>query len=174
MTPAAQPLAATPVEIAIESDLWAAAPGAEAIVRRALAAAADVVRALPAASGEVSVVLADDAALRALNSQWRQIDKPTNVLSFPATAPRASNGMPRLLGDIAVAYETTAREAAAEHKPVIHHLAHLAVHGFLHLVGYDHESDEAGDEMERLEAKILARLDIPNPYGARPRPDDAA
>jgi probable rRNA maturation factor len=173
MTPAAQPLAATPVDITIESDLWAAEPEAEAIVRRALAAAADVVRALPAASGEVSVVLADDAALRALNRQWRQIDKPTNVLSFPATGLRTSDGMPRLLGDIAIAHETTAREAAAEHKAVIHHLAHLAVHGFLHLVGYDHESDEAADEMERLEAKILAQLAIPNPYGARPTPDAA-
>jgi probable rRNA maturation factor len=173
MTPAAQPLTTTPVDVAVESDLWAVEPGAEAIVRRAIAAAADVVRALPAAGGEVSVVLADDAALHALNRQWRQIDKPTNVLSFPATAPRSSNGMPRLLGDIAIAHETTAREAAAEHKPVIHHLAHLAVHGFLHLVGYDHESDEAADEMERLEAKILARLDIPDPYGTRPKPDAA-
>jgi probable rRNA maturation factor len=173
MTPAAQPLTATPVDVATESDLWAAVPEAEAVVRRAIAAAADVVRALPAASGEVSVVLADDAALHALNRQWRQIDKPTNVLSFPATTPRSSNGMPRLLGDIAIAHETTVREAAAEHKPVIHHLAHLAVHGFLHLVGYDHESEEAADEMERLEAKILARLDIPNPYGARPTPDAA-
>jgi probable rRNA maturation factor len=173
MTPAAQPLAASPVDVTIESDLWAAEPEAEAIVRRAVAAAADVVRALPAASGEVSVMLADDAALRALNRQWRQIDKPTNVLSFPAMAPRSFNGMPQLLGDIAIAYETTAREAAAEPKPAIHHLAHLAVHGFLHLVGYDHESDEAADEMERLEATILARLDIPNPYRARPTPDAA-
>jgi probable rRNA maturation factor len=173
MTPTAQPLAPTPVDVAIDSDLWAAEAGAEAIVRRAIAAAAEVVRALPAATGEVSVVLADDAALHALNRQWRQIDKPTNVLSFPTTAPRASNGVPRLLGDIAIAYETTAREAAAERKPMNHHLAHLAVHGFLHLVGYDHESDEAAHEMERLEAKILARLDIPDPYGARPRPDAA-
>jgi probable rRNA maturation factor len=173
MTRAAQQLTATPVEVAIESDLWAAEPSAEAIVRRAIAAAADVVRALPAASGEVSVVLADDAALHALNRQWRQIDKPTNVLSFQATSPRAANGMPRLIGDIAIAYETAAREADAEHKPMNHHLAHLAVHGFLHLVGYDHDSDEAADEMERLEAKILARLDMPNPYGERPRPDAA-
>jgi probable rRNA maturation factor len=173
MTCAAKPLTATPVDVAIESDLWAAEPAAEEIVRRAIGAAADVVRALPAASGEVSVVLTDDAALRALNRQWRQIDQATNVLSFPATTPRPSNGMPRLLGDIAVAYETTAREAAAEHKPMLHHLAHLAVHGFLHLVGYDHDSDEAADEMERLEAKILARLDVPNPYVARPRPDAA-
>jgi len=173
MTSAAKPLTATAVDVAIESDLWAAEPAAEEIVRRAIDAAADVVRALPVASGEVSVVLADDAALRALNRQWRQIDQATNVLSFPAIMPRSSNGMPRLLGDIAVAYETTARGAAAAHKPMLHHLAHLAVHGFLHLVGYDHDSDEAADEMERLEAKILARLDVPNPYVARPRPDAA-
>src|SRR5262245_1048635 len=170
MTLAAKALIATPVEIATESELWAAEPAAEAIVRRAIAAAADVVRALPAAAGEVSVVLTDDAALRALNRQWREIDKPTNVLSFPAAAPRAGNGMPRLLGDIAMAYETAAHEAAAEGKPLLHHLAHLAVHGFLHLVGYDHDSEEAADEMERLEAKILARLDIPDPYVARQRP----
>ena len=170
MTPAAKSSIATPVEIAIESELWAAVPAAEEIVRRAITAAADVVRALPAASGEVSVVLTDDAAVRALNRQWRDIDKPTNVLSFPATVPRSANGMPRLLGDIALAYETTAREAAAEHKPMAHHLAHLAVHGFLHLLGYDHDSGEAADEMERLEAKILARLDVPDPYVARPRP----
>ena len=69
-----------------------------------------------------------------------------------------------------LAYETAAREAAAERKPMAHHLAHLAVHGFLHLLGYDHDSGEAADEMERLEAKILARLDVPDPYVARPRP----
>jgi len=178
MTSAAKPLTATSVDVAIESDRWAAEPAAEQTVRRAIAAAADVVRALPAASGEVSVVLSDDAALRALNRQWREIDKPTNVLSFPAAAqgspghPRP-NGLPRLIGDIAIAYETTAREAGEERKPMAHHLAHLAVHGFLHLVGYDHDSGEAADEMERLEAKILARLDVPDPYVARHRPDAA-
>ena len=72
-----------------------------------------------------------------------------------------------LLGDIVIAYETTAREAEAEHKPFAHHLAHLAVHGFLHLVGYDHEIDQEADAMESLEAEILSRLGVPNPYETR-------
>jgi probable rRNA maturation factor len=171
MMPAAKPLS-MPVDVVVESPLWAAEPGAEATVRRAIAAAAETVRALPDAAGEVSVVLTDDAAIRTLNRQWRHRDQPTNVLSFPA--PRSANGRASMLGDIAVAYETTAREAAEEHKPLADHLAHLAVHGFLHLVGYDHDSDEAAEEMERLEAKILARLGVPDPYAARAAGPDAA
>jgi rRNA maturation RNase YbeY len=105
------------------------------------------------------------------------------VLSFPAQNPvknltrspakksgresRAIRGTPRLLGDIVIAYETTEREARAEHKPFAHHLAHLAVHGFLHLVGYDHAADDEADAMEGLETAILARLDVPDPYIAR-------
>ncbi len=73
-------------------------------------------------------------------------------------------GGPRLLGDVVIAYETTAREAQARGLPLDHHLAHLAVHGFLHLLGYDHESDKEAESMERLERDILARLDVPDPY----------
>jgi probable rRNA maturation factor len=72
---------------------------------------------------------------------------------------------PRQFGDIAISYETAIREAQAEARPFAHHLAHLAVHGFLHLLGYDHQSDAAAEEMEDLERKILARLGIPDPYG---------
>ena len=121
-------------------------------------------------------MLTDDAAIRALNRNWRNIDKPTNVLSFPsppaaggpASAGRnhranATMGDP-LLGDIVIAYETVAREAAQENKRFSHHLAHLAVHGFLHLLGYDHDLDSAAEEMERLEARILAQIDVPDPY----------
>ena len=115
--------------------------------------------------GMVSVLVDDDARVRALNSQWRGIDKPTNVLSFPF--PETKAGPDRLLGDIAISYETAAREAVAEHKTFRHHVAHLSVHGFLHLLGYDHESDDDADEMERLERTILARVDVPDPYVAR-------
>lgn len=163
------------VEVMVQSPLWAAEPDVEAIVRRALAAAA---HALPGTAGEIAVVLTDDAAIRALNRDWRGIDKPTNVLSFPAPKPPVApqgaspsgqglsgqDRAPALLGDVVIAYETVAREAAAEGKPFSHHLAHLAVHGFLHLLGYDHESDAAARDMERLEARILARLDVPDPY----------
>jgi|SRR3954452_2890896 probable rRNA maturation factor len=147
------------IDISVESANWSG--DGEAVVRRAIAAAAP----RDCADAELSVVLTDDASIRALNAQWRDRDQPTNVLSFPA-AP-AGKGAPKLLGDIIIAYETTAREASDEHKPFAHHLAHLAVHGFLHLLGYDHESDADADVMEQREREILARLDIPDPYMMR-------
>jgi probable rRNA maturation factor len=110
-------------------------------------------------------MLTDDAGIRTLNKNWRGIDKPTNVLSFPALqSERTADNAPRMLGDIASAYETTRSEADAEHKPFDHHLSHLAVHGFLHLVGYDHENDNDAEIMEGLERDILAQLGIPDPY----------
>ena len=111
-------------------------------------------------------MLTDDKGIRTLNGNWRGIDKPTNVLSFPAlqpTGPR-DDDIPNMLGDIAIAYQTTRTEADSEHKPFENHLSHLAVHGFLHLVGYDHEKDGEADIMEDLERKILAQLGIPDPY----------
>jgi probable rRNA maturation factor len=89
------------------------------------------------------------------------------VLSFRTTQATRAHGTPRLLGDIVIAYETTEREACAESKPFAHHAAHLAVHGFLHLAGYDHAADDEAAAMERLETAILSRLDVPNPYVAR-------
>ena len=148
------------VDIVVESPLWKAQRGADAMLRRALAAAG----ALVPSDGELAVVLTDDAAIRALNRDWRGKDAATNVLSFPAKEARPDRRAPRLLGDIVIAYETVAREAAAEGKAFMHHLAHLAVHGFLHLVGYDHEANGDADAMERLEIAILARLDVPDPY----------
>ena len=148
------------VDISIESPLWND-HDSEATVRRAIAAAAT-----PDTDGtELSVLLTDDAEIRMLNAQWRQQDKPTNVLSFPA--PAIGNMQPKLLGDIVIAYETTAREADMEHKPFEHHLSHLAVHGFLHLLGHDHELDDEAETMERLEREILARLHIADPYATR-------
>lgn len=157
---AAQALAPA-VDIIVDSPAWAAAPDAAEIVRRAIAEAAIAVP--PDANGEVAVALTDDATLRALNSQWRGLDQPTNVLSFPSAAP-ARGRTPVHLGDIAIAYETVAREARQEGKPFAHHLSHLAVHGFLHLMGYDHESEGDAETMERFERAILARLGIPDPY----------
>jgi len=145
------------IEIEIASPLWAQQPEAEATVCAAIDAA---VQRVPA-PGEVSVLLTDDAAVRVLNRDWRGIDKPTNVLSFPH---QGDPGPFALIGDVAIAYETLARESAAEGKPFLHHLAHLAVHGFLHLMGYDHETDSQADAMEQLERDILARLEIPDPY----------
>jgi probable rRNA maturation factor len=111
----------------------------------------------------MAVVLTDDTAMQALNKRWRGHDRPTNVLSFPAHA-MPSDGEPAHLGDIVIAFETTAGEAERDAKPFAHHLAHLAVHGYLHLLGHDHESDRDADAMERLETDILARIGVPDPY----------
>ena len=151
-------MSAPAVEIEIGSPLWMAEPTADACVREAIAAVSSRVPG----DGEVSVLLADDAAVRALNREWRGFDKPTNVLSFPAAPPPP--GGPKLLGDIAIAYETLVREADKEGKPLLHHLAHLVVHGYLHLMGYDHQTDSEADAMEALERDILRALRIPDPY----------
>ncbi len=152
------------LDIVVESPLWKAQRSAKGVLRRAIVTAASMV---PTRAGELAIVLTDNSAIRALNRDWRSKDTATNVLSFPAKEPGAARGTPCLLGDIVIAYETTEREARAEHKPFAHHLAHLAVHGFLHLAGYDHAADEEADAMERLETAILARLDVPSPYITR-------
>jgi probable rRNA maturation factor len=122
-------------------------------------------RAAGPAQGAVTVMVDDDARIRALNKLWRGFDKPTNVLSFPS--PDTQRGPERTLGDIAISYETAAREAEAEDKSFADHMAHLSVHGFLHLLGYDHESDDDAEEMEGLERDILARIGVSDPYVAR-------
>lgn len=151
------------LDVLIQSPRWAAEPDAETLLRRAIGEAARAVSDPRAAEGEVAIVLTDDAALLALNGRWRGRNEPTNVLSFPSDALAAPGGAAPL-GDIAIAYETTAREALAQGKPFAHHLAHLAVHGFLHLLGYDHESDDPAAAMERLESRILDRLGVADPY----------
>ncbi|WP_315767733.1 MULTISPECIES: rRNA maturation RNase YbeY [unclassified Bradyrhizobium] len=158
-------------EVIVAADCWQEQPEAEAIIQRAIVAAAETVDA-DVGEAEIAVMLTDDAGIRTLNSNWRGIDKPTNVLSFPAlqpTGPRDEDDAPRMLGDIAIAYETMRREADEEQKPFDHHLSHLTVHGFLHLIGYDHETDEEAQEMETLEREILAQLGIPDPYADRER-----
>ncbi|HEY6861198.1 MAG TPA: rRNA maturation RNase YbeY [Pseudolabrys sp.] len=151
------------IDIQAQSPLWEAQPLAGKTVRDAVTAAAS---ALSTAGGEVSIVLTDDSAIRALNRDWRGIDKPTNVLSFPAAGQKAGEDA-RLLGDIIIAYETLERESDNENRIFLHHLAHLAVHGFLHLIGYDHQTDRQAEEMEGLESKIMTRLNMPDPYLAR-------
>jgi probable rRNA maturation factor len=151
--------AAPEIDIQVASPLWAAQPLAEETVRAAIAAAA----AERAAGGEVGILLTDDAAIHALNRDWRHIDTPTNVLSFPA----AKEAGGELLGDIVIAYETLARECTDEHSDFLHHLAHLTVHGFLHLLGYDHATDAQADEMEGLESRIMRSMNRPDPYRVR-------
>ncbi len=150
------------IDVLVESTLWEKEPTATETVERAIATAAAEIEAPP---GEVAVMLADDETIRALNRDWRKIDKATNVLSFPAVKTPGVDAI--MLGDIVISYETLARECENEGRVFRHHLAHLAVHGFLHLMGYDHQNDSEADAMERLESAILARLDMPDPYLAR-------
>ena len=153
------------VDILAESPQWEAQPGAEETVRRAIVQAA-AIEGTPAPGAEVSVLLCDDAVIAALNGRWRGHDEATNVLSFPPP-PTADPAAPPHLGDIAIACETVIREAQEQGQPVAEHLAHMAVHGFLHLLGYDHATDGEAERMERLERDILAGLGIPDPYGRR-------
>jgi probable rRNA maturation factor len=156
---ARKPRAAPKIDVLVESDLWKKAKGIKSVIRQAVTAAAAL---LSTPQAEIAILLTDDSAIRSLNRTWRGVDAATNVLSFP-TGQTA--GEPLLLGDISLAYETIAAEAGTERKPFAHHVAHLAVHGFLHLLGYDHERTKDAETMERLERDILRRLAIPDPYG---------
>lgn len=150
----------------------------EGLAKRAIAAALDaagISAALSDQSGviEVAVRLSDDAEIRALNRDWRGKDRPTNILSFPMLdgAGLAGLGQPGtdvLLGDLALAFETVATEAAARGIRVEAHVTHLLVHGTLHLIGQDHADDASADAMEALETRVLATLGIANPYADLP------
>lgn len=120
---------------------------------------------------ELSVVFSGDDEIRSLNAGWRGKDKPTNVLSFPAMSWPGPHAPPPLLGDIVLALETVTAEAESEAKTFPDHLAHLLVHGFLHLCGHDHETREDAEKMEALERAILARLAIADPYALTGYPD---
>ena len=159
------------LDVAIE-DPW---PSGEwdSLAEQATAAAAQVAPELRNARLSASILFTSDGEIHALNREWRARDKPTNVLSFPmlerddliALAPA---GPPELLGDVALAHETCAREAADRAIPLADHAAHLIVHGLLHLAGYDHElSDADAEAMEALETKALAILGLADPYGER-------
>jgi probable rRNA maturation factor len=144
------------VDVEVEAEAWLAAmPDAE------FSAIAAAERALGMAQkhGGVTVLLADDAEVRALNARFRGKDAATNVLSFPSPANPEEH-----LGDVALAFETCKREAAEQGKPLSDHLQHLVAHGVLHLVGYDHEIDADAEVMEALERRILESLGVADPY----------
>jgi len=152
----------SPLSIAfsVNSDGWP--DGLEAIAEAAIREALKQSEAEVVDVTEVSVVLTDDAEQRELNKAWRGIDKSTNVLSFPQIEPFAP--VSGLLGDITLARETVAREAEEMGITFEAHFTHLVVHGFLHLLGYDHVVDEDAEEMEGLETEILGTLGIADPY----------
>ena len=130
-----------------------------------------VVRALEAAgqpaNAEVSVRVVDSDEIRALNREYRGMDKPTNVLSFPAGPVKGlPDDVPVLLGDIVVCATVVTAEAHEQGKATADHWAHMLVHGTLHLLGYDHDTDSQAEEMEALEKRILAAQGLADPYGA--------
>ncbi len=148
------------IHIEVEDEAWSAAlPNAEALINEAASAALKAGGA-GLESTELTVLLADDSAVADLNDRFRDKQGPTNVLSFPAP----ESAQPHL-GDIALAYGVCAAEAAAHGKPLGNHLSHLVAHRVLHLLGWDHQSDDEAEAMERLEREILAGLAIPDPYG---------
>jgi probable rRNA maturation factor len=151
----------SPAGVVILHDAWRDLPGAAQTVHEAVNAAAAAVPEL--AGSEIAIALSSDAAVRELNARFRGQDKPTNVLSFPS-APLPDASGDDASGDIVIAYETLLREAESEGKAPLHHLAHLTVHGLLHLAGYDHEDDFEAEAMEALERRILDNLGITDPY----------
>lgn len=143
----------------------------EALATRAALAAGEGEALLATPRLIASLLFTTDAEVHSLNREWRGRDKPTNVLSFPMLereelARLTLDGPPVMLGDIAIAHETCAREAAEKGVPLEHHATHLIVHGLLHLAGHDHvDSDEQAEAMEACETAILAKLGIADPYG---------
>jgi probable rRNA maturation factor len=148
------------IEISRNSDGWPAALDARA--DQAVRAALALSKAKITGAAELSLVLTDDAEQQVLNRDWRGIDKATNVLSFPQIEPFGP--VSGLLGDIIVARETLEREAAEQGVSLEDHFTHLVVHGFLHLLGYDHMDDDEALAMEGLETQILASLGVADPY----------
>lgn len=157
------------VDVSVACPAWDAdLPDAAGIAERAVRAAATMLPRQPG-DAEVSVLLADDALQRRLNRRWRGQDRATNVLAFPTGPldPAPCPGTVRGLGDIVLAHGVVGREARRGGKSLADHLSHLVVHGFLHLLGFDHQEEVAAAEMEALEVRVLQSLGIADPYVPR-------
>ncbi len=154
---------------------WQAFGAVDALVEAVCRVLADAPELESDEPASAAIALSSDAAVRRLNAAYRGKDAPTNVLSFPAPAPPqdlAGDGLPRELGDIILAVETLHAEAAAAGIPPAHHFQHLLIHGVLHLIGYDHQTDAEAEAMEALETTLLARLGIADPYAAGSADDE--
>jgi probable rRNA maturation factor len=151
-----------PLEVAVARHDEAWPEDLEPLAERAILAAMRIVKPKITGAAEISVVFTSDAEQQVLNRDYRGIDKPTNVLSFPQIEPHAP--VSGLLGDIVLARETVEREASEEGKSLADHVSHLLVHGFLHVLGYDHIAEDEALQMEGLETEILATLGMADPY----------
>jgi probable rRNA maturation factor len=175
---------AADVDVEVEADAWTLAlPGAEALARRAALAALTAARDRAPSRPGLVILLADDEAVRDLNTRFRSKDAPTNVLAFPGpdTGPARGGalfgaGPPAHLGDIALAFGVCEQEAREQGKPLADHLAHLVIHGVLHLLGFDHQDEAEAEAMEAQERALLAGLGVPDPRGPelRAQNDDGA
>lgn len=151
------------IDVILEDPRWSMLEALAEPAARAVAAHLSV-------AGEVVIMGCDDNRIATLNAEFRGKPTPTNVLSWPTETRQTPEGTrparPTLpeLGDIAIAYETCTAEAAAQGKPFEHHVTHLIVHGILHLLGYDHETDGDAALMEQIEVEILGNLGIADPY----------
>ena len=156
-------------QVSRDVDNWPDVETLEAFVSRVIVAAAHFLEVeegqpFPDMPVELSLVFTDDVAISEINAEWRGMDKATNVLSFPGFPIVPGDTPGSMLGDIVIAYETVEREAKALEKSFDDHLTHLLVHGFLHLFGYDHIENAEAEQMEGLETRILATLNLSDPY----------
>ena len=152
------------IDIDVEDERWGRIPKLEDLTQRAATAAFDAA-GFDGSGHVVTILFTDDDAIKTLNAEWRGKSLPTNVLSFPAPEDLPiPPGEDRPLGDIVLASGVVAREASQQGKSLPDHVAHLIVHGILHLLGHDHEDDDEADRMERLETEILKGLGISDPY----------
>ena len=149
------------IEISVEYAGWRELQSPEALVAESLKAALEESGALLLEGAEVSLLFCDDTRIRELNRDFRGHDKATNVLSFPTPDPLETA---LFIGDIAVAYQTISREAQEQGRSLDQHSRHMIVHGFLHLLGYDHEDEDEAEAMEALEVRVLSRLGVDSPY----------
>lgn len=165
-------MSALDIQITVEAEAWSSEEKLHAFASKVLDAAVTYMKTVeeqpfPEETIELSMVFTSDEQIREINAEWRDKDKATNVLSFPAY-PIYPGDMPGpMLGDIVIAYETVEREAGELEKTFDDHLTHLMVHGFLHLFGYDHIDEEDAEEMEALETRILASIGLSDPYAGQ-------
>ncbi len=165
-------MTALDIQISVEAEGWSSEEDLLAFATKALDAAVDFLKReekqpFPKMPVELSLVFTDDENIREINAEWRDKDKATNVLSFPAFPLEPGGMLGPMLGDIVIARETVEREALELEKSFEDHLTHLLVHGFLHLFGYDHMDEEEAEEMESLETRILAVLGLSDPYAGQ-------
>lgn len=158
------------IQLSVEEGSWPQEPVLQDLCEKVLQLAASFIarqegQSFSAEPVELSLLFTDDASIQAINREWRKIDKPTNVLSFPAYPLRPGDKPGPMLGDIILADDTIRREAAELEKTFDDHLTHLLVHGFLHLFGYDHMNNADAERMEALETGILTELGLSDPYG---------